>query len=331
MRWCLAAATLGIVLASVVSAADTPLGPGKPAPAPPPAKQPVVRVEWRTDLEAAKKEATESGRMVFIFFSADWCQPCKLMEGGTFVQRVLTQYLEAHYVPVKVDDTKDKSEVTKKYEVRLYPSILILGPDNAPLHMVLGPYTATQLYPILQQVAAIPQLLANQKKAPYDSEANFAIGNALAALDHLRRAEPYLRKVVELDPRKEGGRLRQTRLMLAMVPLEDGDSDQTLKNLAAFLDEFPGSPEAPTALYYVGAVLFRDGKLLEARRAFEAVRTKFPKDLKAYDADRAIEMIDVRLRAQAEARKAAAEKKPPAEAPKNAPDAPPKAKADPAP
>ena len=43
----------------------------------------------------------------------------------------------------------------------------------------------------------------------------------------------------------------------------------------------------------------QDGKLQEARRAFEDVRTRFPKDAKAYEADKAIDAIDARLKAGA--------------------------------
>jgi len=277
----------------------TPSGPQAPASSPgqtsPPSKVPVVRIDWRTDLAAALAEAARTGRPVLIYFHADWCQPCRLMDGATFVNRAVAAYIGQHFVPVKVDDTRETSAVSKKYEVRIYPSLLLLSAAGEPLHMVLFPRTAAELYPILQKMTALPPLIDAQKRAPEDLEANFRLGEAWAGLDHFRRAEPHLARVVQMDPRNERGRLVQARLMLAVVPLEDGDSAQAIKNLRQFIEEFKDSPQAPTALYAVGAILMQDGKLQEARRVFEDVRTRFPRDAKAYEADKAIDAIDARL------------------------------------
>jgi protein disulfide-isomerase len=281
----------------------SPSGPPAPASSPgqtsPQFKVPVVRIDWRTDLAVALAEAAKTGRPVLIYFHADWCQPCRLMDGTTFVNRAVAAYIGQHFIPVKVDDTKDTSPVSKKYDVRIYPSLLLLSAAAEPLHMVLFPRTAAELYPILEKMTALAVAIEAQKRAPEDLEANFRLGEAWAGLDHFRRAEPHLARVVQRDPRNERGRLVQARLMLAVVPLEDGDSAQAIKNLRQFIEEFKDLPQAPTALYAIGAILMQDGKLQEARRVFEDVRTRFRKDAKAYEADKAIETIDARLKAGA--------------------------------
>ena len=174
----------------------------------------------------------------------------------------------------------------------------------------------------LQQVEALPPLIEAQKKAPDDLEANFGLGNALAILNQMRRGEPYLKRAVELAPKNENGRLSQARLLLAVVPLEDGDSALALKNIEYWLREFRNAPEAPVAIFYQGTILFQDGKLNEARVYFERLRKEYPKHPKAYDADKAIEAIDRRLKLLEEAKKAPPE--PPPKAPVRPPVAPPK-------
>ena len=306
MKRILASVVACVLLATVLLAAQKPLGPGLPEAQP--EKGPVLRIEWRTDLAAALKEAADSGRQVLIYFHADWCQPCRMMDAGTFINRPVAQFITDHFIPVRVDDTKDTSDVSKKYAVRLYPSVLFLSSAGEPVHMVLGPRSAAQLYPVLEQVSNLPVLMEKQKKAPEDLEANFAVGNALAILEHLKWAEPYLKKAAELDPGNARGRRSQARLLLALVPLEDGDSAAALKELNQYLMEFDKAPEVPTAMYFIGTVLFRDGKLEESRRMFEGLRTRFPKHLKAYEADKAIDVIDARLRAKARQDKAQQDK-----------------------
>lgn len=291
-----------VLLAVAAEAAEKPLGPGLPEA--PGERGAVLRIGWRPDLGSALKEAGQSGRQVLIYFHADWCQPCRMMDTGTFINRPVAQFITDNFVALRVDDTKETSEVSKKYSVRLYPSVLFLSSAGEPVHMALGPRSAAQLYPLLEQVHNLARLMEAQKKAPEDLEANFAVGNALAVLEHLKRAEPYLKKAAELDPGNARGRRSQARLLLALVPLEDGDSAEAVKELNRHLMEFDNTPEAPTAMYFIGTVLYRDGKLEESRRMFEALRTRFPKHLKAYEADKAIDVIDARLRAKAQQEKA---------------------------
>jgi tetratricopeptide (TPR) repeat protein len=287
-------------------------GTAAPAKAPPP-----VRIEWRRDLEAAETEAAASGRLVLIYFHADWCQPCQWMDTGTFAGRGMAAFIEQYFIPLKVDDTKGTSPITKQFLVRLYPSILILTGAGEPLHMLLGPYTAAQLHAVLQKVVVLPPLLEAARRAPDDLEANFAAGEAWAALDHYKRAEPYLKRAAALDPRNERGRLAKARLLLAVVPLEDGDAAAALKNLEQYLVDFRDSPEVPAAVYYQGVILMQDGRLEEARRVFDDLRTQFPKHVKAYEADKAIDLIDARLKAAKAAAKA-----PPAKTPAPTPAKP---------
>ncbi|MBM4018591.1 MAG: DUF255 domain-containing protein [Planctomycetes bacterium] len=276
------------------SPAPKPAPTTQPAPQPPPA-QPALRIEWRTDLAAALREAAAAGRPVLIYFHADWCQPCRLMDSATFVNRAVADYIGRNFVPVRVDDSKEASAVSKKYDIRIYPSILLLSGAGEPLHMVLFPRTAAELYPILEKMAAMPGLIEAHKNAPDDLEANFRLGEAWAGLDHFRRAEPFLARAAALDPKNEKGRLVPARLMLALVPLEDGDAAAAIGNLRRFAEDFKDSPEAPTALYAIGTILVRDNRFKEARDAFEEVRTRFPKHARAYEADKAIDSIDARL------------------------------------
>jgi tetratricopeptide (TPR) repeat protein len=293
------------------------LAPGGRPVSPPAAtapQVPAVRIEWRTDLASAIREAAAKDRVVLIYFHADWCQPCRLMNDATFVNRIVAMYIGQNFIPLKVDDTRQTSEVSKKYEVRIYPSILFLAPSGEPLHMLLFPRTAAELYPILQKAQGLPRLVAAQKKSPDDLEANFRLAEVWAGLDRVKQAEPYLRRTIELDPKNEHGHLLMARLWLAIVPLEDGSAPEALKNLRQFTEEFKDSLLVPTALQAIGAILARDGKFAEARQVFDELRTRFPKDVRAYEADKAIDAIDERMKAEKAAKEAkeSAPPKPPA-------------------
>jgi Tfp pilus assembly protein PilF len=265
------------------------------------ARKPLVSIAWRKHLDAARNEAARLGVCTLIYFRADWCSPCRLMGKGTFTLPLVAQYINRHFVPVKVDDSEKRSEATKRYEIRVYPSVLFLDPGGEPLHLVLGPREPEPFYRILKQVQDLPRLMDRQHAHPESLEANFALGNALAKLNHLRRAAPYLKKAADLDPKNEAGHRSQARLILAVVPLEEGDSQKALANLEAWLEAFPKAPEVPVAVWYQGTILYQDGRLAEAKEYFQEIIRRFPKHSKAYEADKAIGHIDARLRAKAAA------------------------------
>ena len=285
-----------------------PPSPTKPAPAPgpavapsppkdkPPAEAP-AQIDWRLSLETGLKDAAKSQRIILMLFGADWCQPCKVMERGTFGSKAIALYIERHFVPVRIDDSKGPSAASQTFRVRTYPTVIFLDATGDVLHRQAGPMTPAEFQPLMERVAALPGLFADQKEKPEDLEANFALGNALAILNQMVRGAPFLERAAQLDPENKKGRQSQARLILAMTPLEEGDAAKTLSLLDKFEAEFKGAPEIPIAIYYRGAVLFQDGQLPEARKVFDQLRKDYPKQPQAYEADKAILAIDGRLKA----------------------------------
>jgi len=267
--------------------------------------RPPVPIAWRNHLEEAIREAAERSRCVLVFFRADWCRPCSLMEKGTFTIPAIAQFINQAFVPVRVDDSEQTSSVSQKYAIRVYPSVLFLDPAGKPLHLVLGPRQPEPFYGILKQVQALPGLMERQAGHRDSVKANFDLGFALAKLGHMERGAPYLERAAQLDPKNEKGIASQARLLLAVVPLERGRAQEALDNIEAYLKEFPDAPEVPVAIWYQGTILYQDNRLPEARRYFEAILQRFPKHPKAYEADKAIAHIDKILKAREEGSKLA--------------------------
>ncbi|MCH8839664.1 MAG: thioredoxin family protein [Planctomycetes bacterium] len=60
-------------------------------------------VRWRTNLDAAKIEATQSGKLVLLHFWTPSCGPCRTLEQDVFSQPQIGDFLEQSFVPVKVN------------------------------------------------------------------------------------------------------------------------------------------------------------------------------------------------------------------------------------
>lgn len=90
------------------------------------AADPVV---WRTDYNAARKEAAEKGLPLFVVVGSDNCFYCKKLEAGPFRDAAVVAQLAGNFVPLKIDATRDPA-LAKALRVQLYPTIVMAGHDG---------------------------------------------------------------------------------------------------------------------------------------------------------------------------------------------------------
>ena len=88
--------------------------------APPPSA-----VAWRVDFDAALAEARQTGRLVLVDVSADWCPPCIAMKHDVWSDAEVGRQVAASYVPLLVDADRD-DVVSPRYGVSGIPAVLVL-------------------------------------------------------------------------------------------------------------------------------------------------------------------------------------------------------------
>ncbi len=98
-------------------------------------------VAWRTDMDAAFAEAGRVNKPVLMYFTADWCPPCKMMKRWTFSDRRVKQQLEANYVPLRVDMTA-RSPVNDamgaRFKLAGWPTFIVASPAGQELRREVG-------------------------------------------------------------------------------------------------------------------------------------------------------------------------------------------------
>ncbi len=99
---------------------------------------------WETDLKKASSVAKDSGKYMLLDFSgSDWCGWCIRLEKEVFSQDAFKDFAEKNLVCVLVDfpSAKEQSkklkqqnmDLAQKYDVKGYPTIIILSPDGKPV------------------------------------------------------------------------------------------------------------------------------------------------------------------------------------------------------
>ena len=108
-------------------------------------------VSWRRDLDSAKVEAAQSGRLVLIHFWSPTCGPCRGLEQNVFNQPQVGGLLERDFVPVKVN-TMDSPALASAFQIDLVPTDVVLTSQGRVISKLTCP---PQPADYLQQLAGV--------------------------------------------------------------------------------------------------------------------------------------------------------------------------------
>lgn len=137
-------------------------------------------VEW-IDLETAQQRAKKDKKFILVDFYTPWCGPCKMMSARTLEDPTVAEYMTNHLHSVKFNAEgndevtlsgkkyvnqgfiKDRPatsrnnthDLTRHFQVRGYPTILILKPDGTVKGKIVGYKGADQFMNELQRITGV--------------------------------------------------------------------------------------------------------------------------------------------------------------------------------
>ncbi len=110
-------------------------------------------VSWYSLKEGLKK-AKEENKPIVIYITSKHCQYCKKMDRTTFQDKQVIDYLEKHFVPIKVEkSSKDGLEVRKIYGYVGTPTFHFLTPDGKKIKTLFGAWKPDEFLGILKYFA----------------------------------------------------------------------------------------------------------------------------------------------------------------------------------
>ncbi|MBN9122721.1 MAG: thioredoxin family protein [Planctomycetes bacterium] len=259
----------------------------QPAFAQPARSTPAPAVVWRTDYNAARKEAQDKGLPLLVVIGTDDCFYCRKLEGGPLKDATVATMLAGGFVPLKLNATHNP-EIAKALKVQLYPTMVLAAPDGKIHAFIEGYVEADRLAEQLKRTA---NAAATADWAARDfNEAS----KALAASDYPRAVTLLKGIVKEAGDKPVGVKAKQIlddvekvaagKLARARQLEEQGQTQEAMDALADTVKQFAGTQtasdaamrlaglaEKPEAVARKRARLARD-LLAEARADFGAER-----------------------------------------------------------
>jgi thioredoxin-like negative regulator of GroEL len=240
-------------------------------------------VEWRTDYNAARREAAAKGRPLVIDFGTENCFWCKQLDLRTFRDSAVVNVMNEQFVPLKIDAQRN-ADLADRLRIQTYPTIVIASSDGRILDTVEGFKEAGAFHEILQRALG-SAATSDPTERQYQEAAK-----AVAAADYTR-AVALLRKVIEArKDRPVAVKARQllseveqqaaVRLGLARQQAEQGHTADAVETLKELGRAYAGTQAAAEAANMLMVMAQRpdpgtDPRARRARELFAQARDDF--------------------------------------------------------
>jgi thioredoxin-related protein len=270
-------ALVPLVTASALALAQPAVAqPARPAPAPAP-----VQVVWRTDYNAARKEAQEKGLPLLVVIGTEDCFYCRKLEGGPLKDPAVTNLLAGSYIPLKLDAGRTP-ELAKALKVQLYPTTVLAGPDGK-IHAFIEGYIETDRF--ADQLKRTATAVATADWAARDfNEAS----KALAASDYPRAVTLLKGIAKDAGDKPVGTKAKQllddvekiaaSKLAQAKQLEQRGQTQEAMDALADAVRQYAGTQAASDAATMLAG-------LAEKPEELERRRQRLSRDLMAVARD----------------------------------------------
>lgn len=100
---------------------------------------PTNSIAWADDYTSAQQKAEDSGKLIILYFSGEWCVPCRVMKRQVWADEEVKKAVNAQFIPVAIDVANpDDAALLVRYKVGGAPVTIIADPQGNALRWRVG-------------------------------------------------------------------------------------------------------------------------------------------------------------------------------------------------
>lgn len=99
------------------------------------------RINFITNTDSFFSATLQHTKPYFLYFTADWCAPCRQLQSITFADTAVISYVNKNVVALKIDVDKDKV-YRQKYYVSEFPTLIVFDKNGVIKMRFEGFFTA---------------------------------------------------------------------------------------------------------------------------------------------------------------------------------------------
>ena len=116
---------------------------------------PANDVVWADNMVSARELANDSHKNMLLFFTGEWCSPCRIMKREVFADKEVMKAINSQVVPVMINvDDPNAEELLKHYKVGGTPTIIFTDPKGKVLDYAVGKIGKTKFLEMLENLGA---------------------------------------------------------------------------------------------------------------------------------------------------------------------------------
>lgn len=110
-------------------------------------------VNWADDIASARQSASESEKPVMMFFTAEWCVPCRIMKREVFADPEVMTAINGKVVPVMIYPGDPGADAAaKRYNVKGTPITIFTDSQGTVLDYAVGGIGKSKFLEMLEKL-----------------------------------------------------------------------------------------------------------------------------------------------------------------------------------